>query len=45
MMQKDIEVPVKDETYWILTFLSDYGLWFLLAVALIIVVLYKKHKD
>lgn len=45
MMQKDVEVPVDEETYWILTFLSDYGLWFILAIALVVVVMYKKFKD
>ena len=37
-------VPVNEETYWILTFLSGYGFWLLLAIALIAVVLYKKFK-
>lgn len=41
-MQQD--VPISDETYGILTFLSGYGFWLLLAIALIAVVLYKKFK-
>lgn len=42
MIQKD--VPVEEETYWILTFLSDYGFWILLAIALVIVVLVKRPR-
>jgi nitrate reductase NapE component len=38
------EVPVSEEAYDIFTFLSGMGLWLILAVALIILVLYKKFK-
>lgn len=41
-MQND--VPVSEETYTILSFLSGMGLWLILALALIGVVLYKKFK-
>lgn len=44
MMMQAEEVPVEEETYWILTFLSSYGIWFVLAIALIIVVIYKRSK-
>lgn len=37
-------VPINEEAYGILTFLSGYGFWLLLAIALIAVVLYKKFK-
>ena len=43
MIQQD--VPIDEEAYWVLTFLSNYGIWFILAVVLIVVVLYKKSKD
>ncbi|CAM4104110.1 hypothetical protein [Gillisia limnaea] len=42
MTQND--VPVSEETYTILSFLSGMGLWLILALALIGVVLYKKFK-
>lgn len=42
MIQAD--VPVEEETYWFFTFLSGYGFWSLLAIALIVVVLYKKYR-
>lgn len=42
MAQNDI--PVSDETYSILSFLSGMGFWLILAVALIAVVLYKKFR-
>lgn len=38
------DVPVSEETYWIFTFLSGYGWWFLLAIALVVVVIYKRSK-
>lgn len=38
------DVPVNEETYGILTFLSGYGFWLLLAIVLVVVVLYKKFK-
>ena len=38
------EVPVSEETFDILRFLSGYGFWMLLAIALVAVVLYKKFK-
>lgn len=42
MQQSDL--PVDEETFELLTFLSGYGFWLLLALALIAVVLYKKFK-
>ncbi len=42
MTQKD--VPVSEETYDILSFLSGMGFWIIVAVALIVLVLYKKFK-
>lgn len=42
MMQD--EVPVSEETFDILRFLSGYGFWLLLAVLLIVVVLIKKFR-
>jgi hypothetical protein len=42
MTQND--VPVSEETYNILSFLSGMGFWILVAIALIGVVLYKKFK-
>lgn len=42
MTQND--VPVNEETFEILTFLSGYGFWLLLAIALVAVVLYKKYR-
>ncbi|WP_424492678.1 hypothetical protein [Salinimicrobium sp. GXAS 041] len=42
-MQQD-DVPVNEETFELLTFLSGYGFWLLLAIALIAVVFYKKFK-
>lgn len=42
MMQND--VPVSDEAFDILSFLSGYGFWLLIAILLIVVVLYKKFK-
>lgn len=38
------DVPVDEETYWILTLLSGYGWWFLLAIAVIAVAIYKKTR-
>ncbi|MFD2517289.1 hypothetical protein [Salinimicrobium flavum] len=38
------DVPVNEETFDILTFLSGTGFWLLIALALIGVVLYKKLK-
>lgn len=38
------EVPVSESTYDIFTFLSGMGFWILVAIALIVVVLYKKFK-
>lgn len=38
------DVPISEETYGILTFLSGYGLWFLLAIAVIIVGYYRWRK-
>lgn len=38
------EVPVNEDTFEILTFLSGMGFWLLLAIVLIAVVLYKKFK-
>lgn len=42
MIQQD--VPVSEDTYNILSFLSGMGLWLILAVVLIGVVIYKKVK-
>lgn len=42
MIQND--VPVSEDTYTILSFLSGMGLWLILALVLIGVVLYKKIK-
>ncbi|WP_262504843.1 hypothetical protein [Salinimicrobium xinjiangense] len=42
MIQND--VPVSEETFDILRFLSGYGFWLLLAILLIVVVLYKKFR-
>lgn len=41
-MQND--VPVSEEAFDILRFLSGYGFWLLIAILLIVVVLYKKFK-
>jgi len=41
-MQKDL--PVNEETFDLLSFLSGYGFWLLLAIMLIVVVLYKKFR-
>lgn len=43
MSQND--VPVNEETFDILSFLSGQGMWLLLGLALIAVVIYKKFKD
>lgn len=43
MSQND--VPVNEETFDILSFLSGQGMWMLLGLALIAVVIYKKFKD
>ncbi|HET8754005.1 MAG TPA: hypothetical protein VFM59_06555 [Salinimicrobium sp.] len=37
-------VPVNEETFEILSFLSGYGFWLLLAIVLVVLVLYKKIK-
>lgn len=42
MMQDN--VPIDDEAFDVLTFLSGYGWWLILAIALVIVVLYKKFR-
>jgi len=41
-MQEDL--PVNEETFDLLRFLSGYGFWLLLAIMLIVVVLYKKFR-
>ncbi|MCX2839509.1 hypothetical protein OQ279_15280 [Salinimicrobium sp. MT39] len=41
-MQEDL--PVNEETFDLLRFLSGYGFWLLLAILLIVVVLYKKFR-
>lgn len=38
------QVPGGEETFDLLTFLSGYGFWMLLAIALVGVVLYKRFK-
>lgn len=42
MMQEDL--PGNEETFDVLTFLSGYGWWLLIAILLVVVVLYKKFK-
>lgn len=42
MIQHD--VPVSEDTYTILSFLSGMGLWLILALALIGVFIYKKFR-
>lgn len=42
-MQND--VPIDDEAFDVLTFLSGYGWWMILAVALIVLVIYKKFRN
>ena len=42
MIQED--VPVSEETFDILRFLSGYGFWLLIAILLIVVVLVKKFR-
>jgi hypothetical protein len=37
-------VPVSEETFDLLRFLSGYGFWLILAIALIAVVAYKKFR-
>lgn len=39
-MQEDL--PVNEETFDLLTFLSGYGWWLLIAILLVVVVIYKK---
>lgn len=41
-MQEDL--PVNEETFDLLRFLSGYGFWLLLAIMLVVVVLYKKFR-
>lgn len=36
--------PVDEETFGVLSFISGTGFWLLIAVALVVVVLYKKFK-
>lgn len=42
MMQN--EVPVSEEAFDLMRFLSGYGFWLLIAVLLIVVVLVKKFR-
>lgn len=42
-MQTDL--PIDEEAFDVLKFLSGYGWWFLLAVALIVVFLIKKFRN
>lgn len=37
-------LPVNEETFDLLRFLSGYGWWLLIAILLVIVVLYKKFR-
>ena len=37
-------LPENEETFEILSFLSGYGFWMILAIILIILVFYKKKK-
>ena len=41
-MQEDL--PVDEETFDLLRFLSGYGWWLLIALLLVVVVLYKKFR-
>jgi hypothetical protein len=41
-MQEDL--PVSEETFDLLRFLSGYGWWLLIALLLVVVVLYKKFR-
>lgn len=41
-MQKDL--PVNEETFDLLRFLSGYGWWLIIALLLVAVVLYKKFR-
>ena len=41
-MQKDL--PINEETFDLLRFLSGYGWWLLIAILLVVVLLYKKFK-
>lgn len=38
-------MPEHEETFEILSFLSGYGFWIILAVMLIILVFYKKFRE
>ena len=38
------EIPVSEDTYNILSFLSGMGMWLILAIALIGVFIYKKFR-
>lgn len=42
-MQKD--VPIDDQTFDLLRFLSGHGWWLLIAIALVFLFIYKKVKD
>lgn len=42
-MQK--EVPIDDQTFDLLRFLSGHGWWLLIAIALVFLVIYKKVKN
>ncbi|ADF50618.1 MULTISPECIES: hypothetical protein [Zunongwangia] len=37
-------LPENEETFEILSFLSGYGFWMILAIILVILVLYKKFR-
>ncbi len=41
-MQENL--PVNEETFDLLRFLSGYGFWLLIAILLIVVVLFKKFR-
>lgn len=43
MSQDDI--PVSEDTFDILSFLSGQGMWLLIGLAVVVVVVYEKFKD
>lgn len=43
MMRED--VPIDDQTFEVLRFLSGHGWWLLIAIALVFLFIYKKTKQ
>lgn len=39
------EIPINEETFDILKFLSGQGMWLLIGLAVVVVVVYKKFRD